>query len=37
VSAQPRPDFAAKHLDWPNGGTPPGVAHKSDCEAAPTK
>lgn len=22
VTAQPRPDFAAKHLDWPKGGKP---------------
>lgn len=37
VIAQPRPDFATKHLDWPKGGTPPDVAYKTDFEAAKKK
>jgi thiosulfate dehydrogenase len=27
VTRQPRPDFAAKSLDWPNGDPPPDVAY----------
>lgn len=28
INAQPRPDFARKALDWPNGDPPPDVAYK---------
>jgi thiosulfate dehydrogenase len=27
VVSRPRPDFAAKGLDWPNGNPPPDVAY----------
>lgn len=32
VTAQPRPDFAAKALDWPNGDPPPDVAYATNAK-----
>lgn len=31
INSQPRPDFPAKHLDWPNGDPPPDVAYETDA------
>lgn len=32
VNAQPRPDFAGKERDWPNGGAPPDVAYPTQYQ-----
>jgi thiosulfate dehydrogenase len=31
INSQPRPDFAKKNLDWPNGDPPPDVAYDTDA------
>ena len=33
VSAQPRPDYAVKRHDWPNGDAPPDAAYKTSATA----
>ncbi len=37
VTAQPRPDFAGKELDWPNGDPPPDVAYATKAQRQPPK
>lgn len=37
VTAQPRPDFPGKELDWPNGDPPPDVAYATRARRAATK
>ena len=32
VVAQPRPDFAGKERDWPEGGAPPDVAYQTEYQ-----
>ena len=34
VISRPRPDFAGKELDWPNGDPPPDVAYQTRAAAA---
>jgi thiosulfate dehydrogenase len=33
IVAKPRPDFASKGMDWPNGGAPPDVPYQTDFAA----
>lgn len=34
---QPRPDYAAKHADWPNGGAPPDAAYATRGATLPSR
>ncbi len=35
VNSHSRPDYALKHLDWPNGDPPPDVAYETDAGRKP--
>jgi thiosulfate dehydrogenase len=37
ISSRPRPDFAGKENDWPNGGAPADVAYKTTAESQKPK
>lgn len=34
ITSRPRPDFAGKENDWPNGGAPPDVAYRTRAAAS---
>lgn len=37
INAQPRPDFARKHGDWPFGGAPPDVPYRTNVRPEATR